>query len=69
MRIADDVGFWHLADICHGLIDVRYWGVKRTCVKGAAKSAFDPKRTSALRVGSTLSALQDADLTRYANPP
>jgi hypothetical protein len=45
-----NVRLWHKADINGPPMNVRFRGVKRTSVGQAAMSAYDPKRTSALRV-------------------
>jgi hypothetical protein len=47
--IGANVRFWHKADITAVLIHPLL-GVKQTLIEYAAMSAFDPKRTSAMRL-------------------
>ncbi len=44
-----NVCYWHLADIREHSSHVRFWGVKRTSNFLGRMSAYDPKRSLALR--------------------
>jgi hypothetical protein len=45
IEVASNVCFWHFADIHADSEHVCSWGVKRTSLIHALRSAFDPKRT------------------------